>query len=49
MKTLFKEGKVLKREFDARLTNSYIVLLFVEHVELILKSKFYNEYVEKAL
>ncbi len=49
MKTLFREDKVLRREFDARLTDFYVILLLVRHVELILESEFYNEYAEKAL
>ncbi len=49
MKTLLREDKVLRREFDARLVGSYIVLLSVGHVELILESGSYDEYVEKAL
>ena len=49
MKTLLRGGKVLRREFGARLIDFYVVLLFVGHVELILESGFYDEYVEKAL
>ena len=49
MKTLLREDKILRREFDARLIDFYIILLPVEHVELILESEFYNKYVKKVL
>ncbi len=49
MKTLLRGGKVLRREFGARLAGSYVVLLPVGHVELILESGSYGEYAEKAL
>ena len=49
MKTLLRGDKVLKKEFDARLIDFYVVLLLVEYVKLILENEFYNKYVEKAL